>query len=83
MKMVWDKEYEKRPHKLLDYLLATYRLKNDSMLADTLEVKKPTISKVRNRAMKVGPNFILAVHDAFGLSIKEIKALAQASDEER
>jgi hypothetical protein len=78
-----EKEYVRKPHKLLDYLLATYRYKNDSVLADVLGIKRPTLSKIRGRTMLVGASFILAVHDAFGIPIKEIKALAQASDEER
>jgi hypothetical protein len=76
-----EKEHVRKPHKLLDYLLATYRLKNDSMLAAHLEVKRPTLSKIRGGTLGVGANFILAVHDAFDIPIKEIKALAQASDE--
>jgi hypothetical protein len=76
-----EKEYVRKPHKLLDYLLATYRYKNDSILADVIGIKRPTLSKIRGRTMPVGATFILAVHDAFGIPIKEIKALAQASDE--
>jgi plasmid maintenance system antidote protein VapI len=76
-----EKEYVRKPHKLLDYLLATYRLKNDSTLAAHLQVKRPTLSKIRGGTLAVGANFILAVHDAFDIPIKEIKALAQASDE--
>ncbi len=76
-----EKEYVRKPHKLLDYLLATYRLKNDSTLAAHLQVKRPTLSKIRSGGLGVGPNFILAVHDAFDIPIKEIKALAQASNE--
>jgi plasmid maintenance system antidote protein VapI len=76
-----EKEYVRKPHKLLDYLLATYRLKNDSTLAAHLQVKRPTLSKIRGGTLAVGANFILAVHDAFDIPIKKIKALAQASDE--
>lgn len=76
-----EKEYVRKPHKLLDYLLATYRYKNDSVLADVMGLKRPELSKVRGGMRKVGPSLILAIHDAFGMSIKEIKALAQASDE--
>ena len=76
-----EKEYVRKPHKLLDYLLATYQLKNDSVLSVHLQIKKPTLSKIRGGTLAVGANFILAVHDAFDIPIKEIKALAQASDE--
>ena len=69
-----EKEYVRKPHKLLDYLLATYRLKNDSTLAAHLQVKRPTLSKIRGGTLQVGPNFILAVHDAFDIPIKQIKA---------
>lgn len=70
-----EKDEGKKAHRLLDYLLTTYRLKNDSILADVLEVKKPTISKIRNGHMGVGAAFILAVHDAFEIPIKRIKEL--------
>ena len=69
------KEHVRKPHKLLDYLLTTYRLKNDSVLSVHLQIKKPTLSKIRGGTLGVGPNFILAVHDAFDIPIKEIKAM--------
>jgi transcriptional regulator with XRE-family HTH domain len=67
------------PHVLLDYLRRTYDLKNDSLLAKALGVLPPQISKIRNKRSEVTPTMILAIHDAFGMEIKEIKALAAES----
>ena len=64
------------PHVLLDYLRRTYDLKNDFMLAKALGVLPPQISKIRNKKSEITPTMILAIHDAFGMEIKEIKALA-------
>ena len=67
------------PHVLLDYLRRTYDLKNDSMLAKALDVMPPQISKIRNKKAKITPTMILAIHDALGMEIKEIKTLAAES----
>lgn len=80
--VVMEKEHVRQPHKLLDYLLTTYRYKNDSSLANAIGIKRPTLSKIRAGKIGVGASFILAVHDAFDIPIKKIKALAQASNDE-
>jgi hypothetical protein len=67
------------PHVLLDYLRRTYDLKNDFLLAKALGVLPPQISKIRNKKSKIKSAMILAIHDAFGMEIKEIKALAAES----
>lgn len=80
--MGMPKDWNKKPHKLFDYLIKTYGLKNDRNLAAALELRHPAISRIRNGHLALGATVILAVHDAFGLEIREIKALAQESDAE-
>jgi len=72
-------DWERRPHWMLDYLLVTYKIKNDRELAKRLNVGGPVISKIRNRKSVVGAPLILEIHDEFGLSIKEIKTLIAES----
>jgi plasmid maintenance system antidote protein VapI len=75
-KMDWNR----KPHRLLDYLLDRFDLRSDRELAIELEVRSPVLSKIRHGHAEVTANFILAVHDAFGMEIREIKALAQTTD---
>jgi transcriptional regulator with XRE-family HTH domain len=75
-KMDWNR----KPFKLFDYLLDTYQLRTDRELARELGVQSGYISRVRHGHAEVTANFILAVHDAFGMEIREIKALAQTTD---
>jgi len=73
-------DWERRPHWMLDYLLITYKVKNDAELAKRLNVRSPVISKIRNRKSVVGAPLILEIHEEFELSIKEIKALIAESE---
>lgn len=73
-------DWERRPHGMLDYLMATYKIKNDAELAKRLNVTGPVISKIRNRKTPVGAGLILEIHDYFEIPIKEIKALIAESE---
>lgn len=73
-------DWERRPHWMLDYLLVTYKVKNDAELAKRLNVRSPVISKIRNRKVPVGAPLILEIHEEFELPIKEIKALIAESE---
>ena len=61
---------------LLDYLIAKGWATNDRGLADLLGVSPATISKVRSGIRVPTGDFILAVHDATAIPIKEIRRLA-------
>jgi DNA-binding transcriptional regulator YdaS (Cro superfamily) len=63
------------PHPLLDYLIAKGWATNDRGLAELLGLSPATISKVRSELRGTNGDFILAVHDATGMSIKEIRRL--------
>lgn len=63
-------------HPLLDYLIAKGWARNDREIANLLEMSPSTISKVRSGHRHVNGDFILAVHDATDMPIKEIRRLA-------
>jgi plasmid maintenance system antidote protein VapI len=64
---------------LIDYLRHEYMLPNDAVLAKLLGVHPPTISKLRHGHMSLTPSFILKVHEAFDMPVKEIKRIAYGS----
>ena len=66
------------PHKLLDTIIARFGVKNDAALSRALDLAPPVISKIRARTLPVGATLIIRIHEAFGMSIKEIKALVAA-----
>jgi hypothetical protein len=74
-------EYQRKPHKFLDYLLKTYHLKNDAALARRLNCKSPLISKVRNGKAPIGAAIILEIHEEFEMPIKDIKTMIAESRE--
>jgi hypothetical protein len=73
--------WERKNHPLLDYLLKTYKIKNDAQLSKALNVLPPVISKIRNRKYPVSAVMILEIHEQFEMPVKQIKALAAESEE--
>ena len=69
--------------RLLDYLKDKYRLESDMELARELGVSAPTLSRVRMGHKEVGANLILAIHDAFEMSIKDIKGMLNGGSNDR
>ena len=65
-----------KPHKLLDTIIAEFKLKNDAALCKLLELDKGQISKLRNGKLQVNSTHILYIHDVTGWEIKRIKQLA-------
>lgn len=63
--------------KLLDHLKDTFSIKNDRQLAIELKISHPTISKIKSGKAKVSAEFMIAVHEKFGLPIAEIKELCK------
>lgn len=64
------------PENLLDGLIEKMNLKNDAALAKLLEVAPPVISKMRNDKLPIGSTMLLRMHDATGMSIKDLRKLA-------
>lgn len=63
-------------NKLLDALIDKIGLKNDAALARALSVSPPVISKLRHATLPIGGTLLVAVHEASGMSIREMKELA-------
>jgi plasmid maintenance system antidote protein VapI len=63
------------PERLLDALIEQLNLKNDAGLARVLGVSAPTMSKVRNGRLPLGPSMLVRMHEESGLSVKQLRAL--------
>lgn len=62
------------PNNLLDVLRDKMQLKTDMELADRLLVGKALISKLRHHQVPVGAKVLIRMHEASGLSIRELRA---------
>jgi hypothetical protein len=63
------------PSYLLDSLIERLNLKNDSELADTLEIPPPIILKIRYGRMPVGAALLVRMHEVSELSISVLRTL--------
>jgi hypothetical protein len=63
------------PNRLVDALREHLGLENDAELARKLRVRPPTLSKVRNRRVAVSPALLIAMHEASGLTIRDLRWL--------
>jgi DNA-binding transcriptional regulator YdaS (Cro superfamily) len=61
--------------KLFTYLKKQYSLKNSVALAKFLNVSPAALSKIRHGVKPYTAEFVLAVYDATGLSIENIRRL--------
>lgn len=61
---------------LLDHLIELGKLKNDAALSRALQVQPPVLSKLRHGNLPLGPSIIIRAHEAFGISISDIKFIA-------
>jgi transcriptional regulator with XRE-family HTH domain len=61
--------------KLFTYLKKKHDLKNSAELAKFLGVSPALLSKIRHGAKAYSGDFILAVYDATGMTIEEIRKL--------
>lgn len=61
---------------LLDHLIELGGLKNDAALARILEVAPPVLSKLRHGTLPLGASLIIRAHEAFEVSIADIKFIA-------
>lgn len=67
-------------HRLLDYLIKRYELKNSRALAQLLGMTQGGISKLRYKTNNVSAEFILRVYDKTDLSIEQIRELLKEDD---
>lgn len=61
--------------RLFKYLKKHYGLKNSVQLAEFLGVSPAALSKIRHGVKPYTAEFVLAVYDATGMSIEDIRAL--------
>ncbi|MBX9869688.1 MAG: hypothetical protein K2X63_07820 [Burkholderiaceae bacterium] len=71
-----------RNNDLLDRLIIEMSLKNDAGLARVLEVAPPVISKIRHGHLSFGATLLISAHEESGLSIKAMKAILNATNDE-
>lgn len=64
------------PARLLDTVRARLGLANDSALARRLNVAAPTLSRIRARQLPLRSSVLLSMHEASGISIRELRTLA-------
>lgn len=63
---------------LLDHIIDRQTLKNDAHLSHALDVAPSVISKIRHAKLPVCANFILRVHETFGMPVKDIRTILEA-----
>lgn len=63
--------------KLLDYLIKNHGYKNDNAIATGTGISKGTISKIRNRKLKVSADILIKLHEMYGMPIADIKELCK------
>lgn len=64
----------KPDHRLFDFLIKNFRLKNDNALAMALEITPSAVCKMR-AGRSVTATVILKVHEKYEIPIRDIKAL--------
>lgn len=60
---------------LFDMIIRDQGLKNDVGLSKALEVSRPVISKIRSGRSPFSDIMLIVVHEATGMSIRELKAM--------
>lgn len=70
-----DCERPYSPARLLDALLDHWQLKRDSELARTLDVSRSFVCCLRQHKTSVGAAVLIRMHEASGLSIKELRKI--------
>lgn len=63
------------PTRLIDGLADMMRVENDFQLSRRLSLPPSCISKIRNRRVTVTAQTLIAMHEASGLSIRELRDL--------
>jgi hypothetical protein len=63
------------PNRLLDTLIERMGLANDGALSRRLKVAKTVISNMRHNRLPVGASMLMWMHEATGISIRELRAL--------
>jgi hypothetical protein len=75
--MLTDPNY--KPDHLLDCLRESLGLRTDAALADALDVERVSISKVRTKALPLGPVLLVNMADLTYKSIATLREMAGLS----
>lgn len=67
--------------KLFSTFIKCFKLKNDAHLARFLDMRPPTISKVRNGVANVSAEMIINIYHTTGFSIEAIEDLVAGHDD--
>jgi len=71
---MFDDSY--RPEVLLDALCDRAKLRRDAQIARLLGFGGPVISKIRNKKVPIGADFLIRVQDIFGVDIDLSRKIA-------
>ena len=63
--------------KLLDYLIAQFKVKNDAALARKLDVNASAISAIRNGDKPVGASLLIKAHEGLNMPTLELKKIME------
>ena len=63
------------PNAMLDTIMAKMQLRNDAALSRLLEIQAPVISKIRHHRMPVSGALLVRIHEATGLSVRNLQDL--------
>lgn len=72
---MYANELKLGPATMLDQVISTMNLANDAALARALEVRPPIISKIRNNKAPVTSGMLIVLHEASGMSIRDLRFL--------
>jgi hypothetical protein len=64
------------PDHMIDQVLDRLDLKNDAPLAQALDVEAPTVSKLRTKALPLGPAMLIYLHELTNLSTGQVREMA-------
>jgi len=71
----------KKPHPLLDAIMAENNIKRDSGLSELIGVQRANISKIRNGVIEVSDSVRIAVMRSCKWSLKRVDELAPPQDD--
>lgn len=71
----WLNSESYQPEIMRDHAKEVMGVLSDSKFCERLHIAKPTLSKIRNKKQPVSAALLLAIHDATGLSISDLRGL--------
>lgn len=69
----------KKPFPLFDNVIHHMRWRNDAQIAREIDVRPPTISKMRSGTIRVGATTIIYLHEATDIPVSTLKGWLKES----